>query len=252
MTARAEIDLSEAFDAGRHPRAKIGFVQLATEQTVESEMTAICPAGVGLHFTRAAIPDSITEASLQAQAPLLAPAAATLLPDGSLDVICYACTSGSIVIGEERVCAELARGAPATRTTTLITGVLRALGVLGARRVAVATPYLDAINRREADHMQAAGFEVTRIAGLGIEKDSDMVRLRPDFISEFAASVDSPEADAVFISCGALRSAEIIERLEARLGKPVICSNPAMAWDVLRRAGITDAIHGYGRLLRDF
>ena len=85
-----------------------------------------------------------------------------------------------------------------------------------------------------------------------IERDSDMVRLRPDFLEEFAASVDHAEADALFISCGALRTIDVIDQLEQDLGKPVICSNQAMMWDVLRKAGVTDPISGYGRLLREF
>lgn len=245
------VDLTQAFDAGRNHRAKIGFVLLATEQTIEADLHTLFPAGVGLHLTRAPIPDSITRDTLLAQADHLASAAATLLPDGSLDVICYACTSGSLVIGERRVCAELNRGAPKARATTLITGVMRGLRALGTKRIAVATPYLDEINHREADYMTAAGFEITNIQGLNIEKDSDMIRVRPEFIADFATQVDTPDADALFISCGALRSIDVIDALEQRLGKPVVTSNQAMAWDTLRLAGVDDRVMGYGRLLRE-
>ena len=239
------------FDKGRHARAKIGFVLLATEQTIEDDMFQLRPEGVGVHFARAAIPDSITVESLTRHAGDLARAAETILPDGSLDVICYACTSGSLVIGEENVFAELRKGAPKAEPTSIITAVLNALRTLGATRVAVATPYLDEINQQEADYMAAAGFEITNIQGLNLEKDSDMIRVRPEFLAEFAASVDTPDADALFISCGALRSLDIIEALEQKVGKPIICSNQAMMWDVLRRAGINDRIEGYGSLLRN-
>ena len=244
--------MSGAFDEGRHGRAKIGFVLLATEQTIEDDMFTLCPPGVGLHFTRAPIPDSITVETLRAQADDLAQAAASILPDGSLDVICYACTSGSLVIGEDRVFAELRKGAPSAEPTSLITGVMRALRAIGARRIAVATPYLDEINRREADYMTDAGFEIVNIQGLNLEKDSDMIRVRPDFIADFVARVDRPDADALFISCGALRSIDVLDALEQKLGKRVISSNQAMMWDVLRRAGVSDRIAGYGSLLRDF
>lgn len=239
------------FDKGRHARAKIGFVLLATEQTIEDDMFQLRPEGVGVHFARAAIPDSITVESLTRHAGDLARAAETILPDGSLDVICYACTSGSLVIGEENVFAELRKGAPKAEPTSIITAVLNALRTLGATRVAVATPYLDEINQQEADYMAAAGFEITNIQGLNLEKDSDMIRVRPEFLAEFAASVDTPDADALFISCGALRSLDIIEALEQKVGKPIICSNQAMMWDVLCRAGINDRIEGYGSFLRN-
>jgi len=237
------------FDAGRHPRAKIGYVLLATEQTVQDDVMALRPPGVGIHVARVPIPDSITVESLTAQADHLADAAATLLPDGSLDVVCYACTSGSLVLGEERVFAELARGAPGARTTSIITGVLRALRALGARKVVVATPYLRAINEREATYMEHAGIEVLDIQGLELERDSDMVRVAPEYIVEFAAALDRPQADALFVSCGALRTLDVVQSLEDRLGKPVVCSNQAMIWDCLRLAGVGDRLSGHGRLL---
>lgn len=237
------------FDHGRHYRAKIGYVLLATEQTVEDDVMRLCPSGVGVHFTRAAIPDSITCETLSAQAALLGDCAATLLPDGSLDVVCYACTSGSLVIGEARVFAELNKGAPGAKATSLITGVIRALRAVRANRIVIATPYIDDINQREAEYLESAGFEVLSIDGLGIEKDSDMVRVVPEFITEFALTVDRNEADAIFISCGALRALEVVEKIEQHVGKPVIVSNQAMIWDTLRLAGIDDRIEGYGRLL---
>ena len=239
------------FDEGRHPRAKIGYVLLATEQTVQDDILTLRPPGVGIHFTRAAIPDSITSETLGAQAELLADCAATLLPDGSLDVVCYACTSGSLVIGEERVFAELRRGAPRAIATSLISGVIRALRTLGVRRVAIATPYLDDINRREADYLEAAGFEVVSLCGLNLEKDSEMVRVAPDYIAEFALAQDRAEAEAIFVSCGALRTLDVIGEIEARAGKPAICSNQAMVWDCLRLAGLDDRFDGYGRLFAE-
>ena len=240
-----------AFDEGRHHRAKIGYLLLATEQTITDDVCRLAPPGVGVHFTRVAIPDSITVETLAAQADRLAEAAAVILPDGSLDVICYACTSGSLVIGEERVCAELKRGAPGARPTCLIKSVIRALHQVGARRIVVGTPYVDGINEREKAYLERAGFDILHIEGLNIERDSDMVRVTPDYLAAFAAGLDRPDADAVFISCGALRTLEVVDRVERQLGKPVIVSNQAMIWDTLRLAGIGDRLDGHGSLFRD-
>lgn len=248
---KTSTDLGIRFDRGRHHRAKIGYVLVATEQTIQDDVFRLRPEGVGMHFARTPNPDSITRATLAAQVDHLAGAAARLLPDGSLDVICYACTSGSLVVGEERVIAELRKGAPNAEPTSLITGVIRALHAVGARRLAIATPYLDEINEREASYLQAAGFDVLNIQGLNLERDSDMIRVAPDYIAEFAASLDREDADALFISCGALRSLDIVDDLERRLRKPVIASNQAMIWDTFRLAGIDDRIEGYGTLLRD-
>ncbi len=100
------------FDAGRHDRAKLGFVLLAMEQTIEDDMFKLAPPGVGVHFSRASMANKVDVDTLSDMAEGIGAAAALLLPDGQLDVACYACTSGSVVIGEDRVFAELQRGAP--------------------------------------------------------------------------------------------------------------------------------------------
>ena len=238
------------FDQGRHWRAKLGFVVLAMEQTIEEDVFRLVPPGVGVHFNRVRMANEVTVETLEATANKLAETAALLLPDGDLDVICFACTSASVVIGEDRVIQELAKGAPRARATTLITSVLNALRTLKVWRIVVATPYLDEINAIEARYLENQGFHVLDIQGLNIEKDADMVRVEPDFIKEFAQSIDRPDADAIFVSCGALRTLDIVEALEQEVGKPVVASNQAMIWETLRLSGVGDKIEGYGRLLR--
>ncbi|CAM5761178.1 Maleate isomerase [Labrys miyagiensis] len=240
------------FDDGRHHRAKIGFVLLAMEQTIEEDMFRLCPPGVGVHFSRAPMANRISVATLSAMAAGIGDAASLLLPDEALDVACYACTSGSVVIGEERVFAELKRGKPKAKTTCLISSVMKALRTLGTRRIAVATPYLAEVNAIEQSYMAARGFEIVNIEGLGIENDADMARVSPETILDFAQFVDRPQAEAIFISCGALRSIDIITDLELRLGKPVVTSNQAMMWDCLRLADITDRRTDCGKLFLDY
>jgi maleate isomerase len=121
----------------------------------------------------------------------------------------------------------------------------------GARHIVVATLYLDEINTREAACLERMGFDILAMEGLNIERDSDMVRVAPDFIVEFARSLDRPEADAIFVSCGALRTLDAVDEIERRAGKPVVASNQAMIWDVLRLAGIGDKIEGNGQLPSD-
>ncbi|NKB64181.1 MAG: arylmalonate decarboxylase [Gammaproteobacteria bacterium] len=239
------------FDEGRHPRGKVGFVLLATEQTIPDDMFQIFPEGVGIHFARVNNPDVIDNQTLAAIAPDLSIAAKSLLPDGSLDVVTYGCTSGSLVLGEDRVHDLLNRGAPKAKASCIIAAVIRALKAVDAQKIVVATPYLDEVNRAEYDYLSQRGFDVLDIQGLNLVRDSDMVKVSPTFILNMAAEIDRPDADAIFISCGALRSVDIIEELEQRCGKPVITSNQAMAWDALRLAGIKDNIAGYGKLFSD-
>ncbi len=238
------------FGKGYGWRARIGFVLIATDRIIEREMFRLAPEGVGVHFTRLPSEDDITVESLSAMEKGLNHAASCMLPECGLDVICFACTSGSAVIGEERVMAELSKGAPGAKPTTLITGVIRALQTLQAHRIVVATPYLDEINSLEDEYLKNKGFDVLDIQGMNILKDTDIGKAAPDFIMEYALDIDRHDAEAIFVSCGALRTLDIIDKLEQRAGKPVVTSNQAMFWDTLRLAGIEDKIEGYGHLLR--
>lgn len=239
------------FDHGRHHRAKLGFVLLSMEQTIESDMMRHAPEGVGVHFTRAPMPNQVTAANLGAMIDGLADAGAVLAPDAGLDVLCYACTSGSVVMGEDNVRAELATGNPDTIPTTLVSGVFAALDALDVEKIVVATPYLDEVNTIEADYMTEVGYDILDISGLNITDDADMVRVAPAFIRDFAISIDRPDADAIFVSCGALRTVDVIDEIEAATGKPCIASNQAMLWHCLRLAGIDDKLDRLGRLFRE-
>ncbi len=240
------------FDSGRNWRGKIGFVLIPNEQTIEEDMFRVAPRGVGLYFSRATMPHEISTDSLARLGDSLAETAGRILPDDKLDVICFACTSGAVAVGETRAMAELSKGAPGAMATTLVTSVKAALRRFDVRRLVVGTPYVDELNSRVARNLIEGGFEIVGFEGLGLNYDRDMIRVSPDYLIEFAQAIDRPDADALLLSCGALRSLEVVDEIERRLRKPVIVSNQAMIWECLRLAGIGDRIEGYGRLLREF
>jgi maleate isomerase len=239
------------FDEGRHPRARIGFVLLPSEVVIEQDMQTLAPAGVGVHFSRAQMPEGVTVANLAAMRTGLSDAAALLMPGFKVDVVCYACTSGSIVMGEDAVITELQCARPDRKATTLVTGCVEALRRVNARKIVIGTPYIDEVNERVAAFFQGKGFEVLAIEGLGLVYDNDISRVTPQSISDFAQAIDTSSADAIFISCGALRAIDAIDAIEKKAGKPAIASNQAMMWHCLRSAGIADRLTGFGSLFRE-
>jgi maleate isomerase len=239
------------FDAGRNARGRIGFIVIPNEQTVEEDMVRHMPAGLGAYFSRASMPREISTDSLRQLRGSLAAAAGRILPDDGLDVVAFACTSGTVAVGEDVSCAELEKGAAGARATTLAGSVRKALTAVGARRIVLGSPYLPDLNATMVGYLEGNGFEVLHAHGMGLSYDSEMIRVAPDYLVEYAQALDRPGADAVLLSCGALRSIEVIDRIEQRLGKPAICSNQAMLWDCLRLAGVEDRLPGLGRLLRD-
>ena len=243
---------SPDFDEGPHPRAQIGYVLVANADLAEADFFAMKPPGVGVHFTRVPMPREVSVATFAAMERDLAGAAASLMPGrGDLDVISYSCTSGTFVIGEERVVAELRRLNPRPGATTMLSACVAALDALGARRIVLGTAYTPDLTALEVEFLAARGFDVLRAEGLSLTSDAEMNRVTPEWLVRFAREIDAPDADALFLSCGALRVLPVIDEIEAAISKPVVFSNQANFWHCLRLAGIEDRIEGFGRLLRE-
>lgn len=238
------------FDAGRHHRARLGFILMSTDLAAEADFFAMAPEGVAVHVTRLKTDDYTTNETLARHIDFMADAAARIQPDAKPDVISYSCTSGSIVIGEEPVFAEIRKGAPWAIPMTLVTGVVDALRELEVKKLVVGTPYLDEINTNEARFLHDKGFEVLDIQGLNLETGIEFGTVTPGYWKRFALEIDRPDADAIFLSCGGIRALEVVDEIEQAAGKPVITSNQAQMWSCLRRAGVSDAIDGFGRIFR--
>lgn len=176
--------------------------------------------------------------------------AAGRLAERGAQAVAYGCTSGSYVLGPEgdaAIIAEMqaASGLPATTTSS---AVVEALRVLGVQSVAVLSPHIDDLNDRLQAYLEAAGFTVAAMVGLNLRCDIEDVE--PAETREIVESqVDRPDADAVFISCTGMRTAGIIDDIEASLGKPVVTANQATLWHVSRLARVGMGRPGRGRLL---
>lgn len=238
------------FDKGRHSRAKLGFILMSTDLAAESDFFDMAPRDVAVHITRLKTDDYTTNETLSKHIEHMADAASRIQPDTQPDVISYSCTSGSIVIGEDRIMEEIRKGAPWAIPMTLVTGVVDALRELEATKIVVGTPYLDEINTNEAQFLYNKGFDVLDIQGLNLETGIEFGTVTPSYWTRFAMEIDRPEADAIFLSCGGIRALEVAEDIEKLAGKPVVTSNQAQMWSCLRRAGVCDHIYGYGEIFR--
>jgi maleate isomerase len=239
------------FDNGPYPRARIGFVCVANAGLTEGDMMRMRPDGVGLSFTHTPMRTECTIESLAAMEHDLDKTLAAFLPGrGDIDVLCYNCTSGSFVIGEDAIRKKLESRTSPVLGTTLLTGVVEALRALGVRCFSLGTAYTDDINALERRYFEEAGFEIAVISGLSLMSDVEMNLVSPRYLRDYALSLNRPDSDAIFLSCGALRSLEIVEEVEALIGKPVICSNQASFWHCLRLAGIDDKPAGFGSLFQ--
>lgn len=238
-------------DGGIATRAALGLIVLATDHTMEHEWRAIIGGlpEVAFYESRLYNAPEVNETTLAAMEKDIAPATALILPGDRLDVVAFGCTSGAMVIGEDKVFAHIREARPGIACTTPITGAVEGLKALGARRIALLTPYIDRINRAMRAYMEARGFQVPVMGSFNHEDDNEVARISTTSIRDAAIELGrEPSVDAVFVSCTSLRVAEIAAEIEAAIGKPVTSSNHAMAWHALRLARVPDRLPQFGRL----
>jgi len=137
------------------------------------------------------------------------------------------------------------------RSTTMSTAIVEGLRTMGGRRVAVATAYNEVVNQRLRVFLQESGFEVLTVKGLGIERFEDSPPVTQDGLLKFSAGVfeSAPKADSLLVSCGALKTLEILAPLEQRCKVPVVSSLPHAFWASVRLVGLSGQAKGYGSLL---
>lgn len=171
--------------------------------------------------------------------------AARSLAAAAPSAVVYACTSGSFVggvAGERRLRATLASacGVPGVTTSGAL---VEALDALGVRKVAVATPYDAAVTDRLTEFLQETGHAVAGGAYLGLH--ADIVRVDTAAVRRLARAADSPDAEALFLSCTNLRTFDLLADLERELAKPVLSANQVSVWSALRAAGLPAAATGH-------
>lgn len=230
------------------PGGRIGLLLLATDFNSETDLRRILPAGVDVFTNRVLNANPLTIENLRAMTDDIPRAASGILPGLGVDVMIYGCTSGTAAIGQEELQRRIQGVQPNTPVTNPIAAATAALSAFDARKISILTPYINSVNDAVCKSFEQEGFEVLNIDGFGMEDDIEMTGLPLRAISEAALQVCDPEADALFISCTAIRSASVVDSIEQKLGKPVVTSNQALAWHCLRLISNRSPVTGYGGL----
>jgi len=233
------------------PAGRIGVISLATDFNIEADLQRIYPDDVQFFTSRVRNVNPLTIENLRSMAPGISATADTILPGTDLDAIIYACTSGTIAIGVERIAELVHQTRPGVPVTNPVTAALSAFQRFSAKRISILTPYTEAVNHEVAELFATQGYEVLSIAGFGFEDDTAMTYITPQDIANAAVSSCDPEADLMFISCTALRASLVLDDIEQRLNIPVVSSNQVLAWHSLQLMNYPSPIFGFGALLRE-
>ena len=170
------------------------------------------------------------------------------------DVVLYGCTSATLTHGAEfdrDLAMKIAAGSGAV-SLTAAGSLVAAIQALGTHRVGFVSPYVGDINDQAVNFLMQNGIETVKRAYIGHDLGCyGQGELTPDEIYNLALKADSPQVEAIILSCTDMRSVEVIERIETTLNKPVVTSNQAMMFclckklDIPRHPGLPGRLFNY-------
>jgi maleate isomerase len=215
---------------------------------MEPEFYSIAPRGVTIHSARLLLTDVTPNALIKMAEDT--EKATSLLMTANVDVFVYGCTTGSLVGGVEweknlvdRIEKETGRCAVSTSGA-----IIEALQMLEVEDIGVATPYSMELNILEKKFLEDNGFHVTAIKGLGLLDNLSIGKVSLKTVESLVREV-AYGSDAILISCTNLPTIRVIANLERELELPVVTSNQASIWAVMKE-NVKSAVTGYGELFR--
>jgi maleate isomerase len=216
----------------------------SSSTTQEIEYHRILPAGITLHTARLVLRTVDPNATISIVEEI--EQESRKLADADVDVIVLAATAPSSRkgIGYDRELIRRITDASGKPATTASTAMMQALEVLGARKIVIAAPWSDEVNRIAAAFIEASGVRVLAHRALGHVANLEIGLLDEPTAFELGCAVDQADADAVMLACGNWRTQGIVDRLEATLGKPVVTTNQVTLWGALRTIGHTVPVPG--------
>lgn len=248
-TAAGAAALTPALLAAANPT--LGLIFPPENYPIPPDAKLLFPGGVDFVGNGVGLPGGMTVEGYEEAVPRILPRAMDLAKQGA-NVVSVFGSSITFYKGA-KFHDDLVRQvekAIGKRATTQSAGLLDGLRTANARRVAVATAYTDVVTERLKLFLQEYGFEVTSAKGLGFERIPEgaathdiLLKLGSD------AYANSKKADAVVVSCGALRTLELIVPLEDVVKVPVISSTPHGLWHGVKLLGVNARVSGYGMVM---
>jgi maleate isomerase len=231
-------------------RKRIGYIGPTVMEVVPYEFYKFAPDGVGLVGVTCNIDDWSAEWFDRALAQVAA--AAKYLGSRGVDFIVHG--GGPLVVargeGFDEIVIDDIERASGVRATTGVRAAMEALRHVGARRIAIASPYPDRHNRAMADYLATHGFVIAAAEGMDVPFKR-LQAVAPSDIRAFAENVlrRSGSCEALYLPCPQWQAAQIVDAMERDVGIPVVAYAHASFFVAFKALGIKDPIAGHGRLL---
>jgi maleate isomerase len=241
---------------------RIGQIVPSSNTTMETEIPAMLrarephfPERFTFHSSRMRM-QKVTKEELTAM-DAASDRCALELSDGKMDVLGYACLVAIMSQGlgyhraSEKRLHEMTVGNGKPAPVVSSAGALvEGLQALGAKKIAVLTPYMKPLTQMVVDYIEHEGFEVTDSLSLEIADNLAVGAQDPLAPSRLVDRLDTRGVDAVVLSaCVQMPSLASIQVVEDRLGLPVISAAVATSYTMLKRLGLATQVPGAGALL---
>lgn len=179
------------------------------------------------------------------------------LSDAAVDVMGYACLVAIMSRGAgyhresqarlHGVTVENGQPTPVVSSAGALTdGIKR----LGAKRVAIITPYMKPLTQMVIEYIEAEGIQVVDSIALEIPDNLEVGRRDPLALQEIVKRLDVSSADAVVLSaCVQMPSLASIQAVEDALGLPVMSAATCTTYQILKALNLKPLVPNAGQLL---
>ena len=229
----------------------LGLIFPPENYPIPPDAKMLFPSGVEFIGNGVGLPGGMTVQGYEEAVPRILPRATELAQKGA-HVISVFGSSITFYTGAKFHDDLITQVEKATgrRATTQSNGLLDGLRTANARRVAIATAYTDDVTERLKVFLQEYGFEVTAAKGLGFTQVPEGAATR-DILVKLStdAYAASKRADAVVISCGALKTIDVIVPVEDVVKVPVVSSTPHGLWHGVKLLGVPARVQGFGMVM---
>lgn len=179
------------------------------------------------------------------------------LSDAKVDVMGYACLVAIMSMGlgyhaasQERLTKVVRNNGSDGAVVNSAGALIAGLKALGAKKVAVVTPYMKPLTELVLDYIRHEGFEVVDYRALEIQDNLAVAAHDPMNLPQIVAGMDTTDADVIVLSaCVQMPSLPAVSVVEAQAGKPVLTAAIATTWSMLRALDLPTRVPGGGALL---
>ena len=212
-------------------RPTIGLIVLQTDVTIEREISLwLPPSDYNVLVSRVPNGVEVTEETLGAMADHITHSASLFPEDTHFDAVAYCCTSGTSVIGADRVAALVKDGCNTEKVSNPVTALVAACENRGIKKLAFLSPYIESVSSHLRDVVAAEGIDSPVFGSFNEGEDSKVAWIDPTSIKKAAhALAGEGGVDGLFMSCTNLKTYGLVEELERELGMPVLSSNYVLA-----------------------